>query len=486
MAEAPDDQPTPGQRARRIGLALGPLVLLSMLLAPAPDGMAPMAWRVAAVGLMMAIWWATEAIPVPATALLPLALFPLLDAGGIRQSAAPYANPLIFLFLGGFLIAFAMQRWGLHRRIALNIVGRVGTRPAHLVAGFMAATAFLSMWISNTATTMMMLPIAASVIGTITPEALDQRHRNLGIALMLGLAYAASIGGIGTLIGTPPNALLAAFMAENFNTDIGFARWLLLGLPLVLVMLPLSWLVLTRLAYPLHDHAVADTASITVERAKLGPLRGPEGRVAAVAVLTALLWITRPLLEDLPYLDGLSDPGIAVACGLLLFVIPAGGGREGFLMDWRAAQGLPWGTLILFGGGLSLAAAVSRSGLADWIGHGLEVFGQWPHLAVIALVAAVIILLTELTSNTATTAAFLPVVAALATATGHGPMALVVPAAMAASCAFMLPVATPPNAIVYGAGLVSVPQMVRAGVWLNLIGVAAVSGLAWLLVPLVF
>jgi sodium-dependent dicarboxylate transporter 2/3/5 len=415
-----------------------------------------------------------------------------LGVSDVRQTAAPFANPLVFLFLGGFLIALTMQRWQLHRRIALNILAQVSNRPAALVGGFMTATALLSMWVSNTATTMMMLPIAVSVIGIVTPDgaisgdAGDGKARNLGIALMLGVAYAASIGGIGTLIGTPPNALLAAFMSENFGVEIGFAGWLMFGLPVVFVMLPLTWLMLTRVVYPSDIEAIGSRALVAGELEGMGRMTVPEKRVAAVAAFTALLWVLRPSLNGLPGLDALTDAGIAVSGALLLFVIRAGAGNSGFLMDWQGTKDLPWGTLILFGGGLSLAAAVDRSGLASWIGETLAVFGALPLVVVIAAVTAVIILLTELTSNTATTAAFLPVVAAIAVGSGWQPMTLAAPAALAASCAFMLPVATPPNAIVYGTGLVTVPQMVRAGAVLNMIGVVAVTALARLLVPVLF
>jgi sodium-dependent dicarboxylate transporter 2/3/5 len=481
-----------GKPYQRIGLILGPIVFFAILAAPLPESLKPEAGRVAAAALLMAVWWATEAIPVPVTALLPIALFPILSVGTIRQATEPFANPLIFLFLGGFLIALAMQRWQLHRRVAFFILRRMHSGPAKLIAGFMAATAVLSMWVSNTATTMMMLPIAISVIAVVVPRAAETTigsdkdmaaPSNFAIALLLGIAYAANIGGIGTLIGTPPNALLAAFMSERFAIEIGFAQWLMIGVPVVLVMLPLAWLILTKVVYP-PDLEIDNISDLVSEQYRsLAAISDPEKRVAAVAILTALLWVLRPSLNELSGLSGLSDAGIAIAGALLLFVVPAGGGHSGSLMDWRGAKDLPWGTLILFGGGLSLASAISDSGLAAWIGDVLVVFKQLPTIVIVLIVTTVIIVLTELTSNTATTAAFLPVVAALAMATGNEAITFALPAALAASCAFMLPVATPPNAIVYGSELVTVPQMVRAGIVLNIIGIAAISGLAWLLVP---
>ena len=472
------------------GLLLGPMAALGLGLLPPPAGLAPVGWATAGIALLMAVWWATEAVPVAATALLPLVLFPLRGVADIGATAAPYANPLIYLFLGGFLIALGMQRWDLHRRIALTIVAAVGDRPHALVAGFMAATAILSMWVSNTATTMMMLPIAISVVVVVTgrgEDELDGEERNFAVALMLGIAYAASIGGLGTLIGTPPNALLAAFLSGTYGVEIGFARWMLLGLPLVAVLLPLCWLALVGVAYRFRLHRRLGGGTVVGEAlAAMGPISPPEKRVAAVFALVAALWILRPLLAERLGIAGLSDAGIAVFGALLLFVLPADWRRREFLLNWTWARRLPFEVLVLFGGGLSLAAAVDRTGLAAWIGQGLAGLGAWPTVALIAAVVLLIIFLTELTSNTATTAAMLPVVASLAVGLGAPPLALAAPAALAASCAFMLPVATPPNAIVFGSGHVTIPQMVRAGLIMNLIGVAAITLAAVTILPLVF
>jgi sodium-dependent dicarboxylate transporter 2/3/5 len=489
----------------RVGLWIGVLAFGLLLLIPAPGGLSDAAWHTAAVGVLMATWWVTEAIPIPATALLPLALFPVLGIGSIGESAAPFANPLIFLFLGGFLLAQAMQGVGLPRRIALDTIRLFGTRPGSVIAGIMAASAFLSMWVSNTATALMMLPIGLSLIellpggaaggdvsgpaGGNSDSAGGEREnsdrRRFGTALMLGIAYACSIGGMGTLIGTPPNAFLAGFMLESYGVTIGFAQWMLLGVPLVLVGLPLAWFILTRIVFPVPFDEIPGGESLLEHRREgLGPLRPAEKRVSIVFVLTALAWMTRPLLQG--WLPGLSDAGIAIGAAIVLFLVPAGEPDARRLLTWRQAEATPWGVLILFGGGLSLAAAIGRTGLGDWLGGQMESIAHWPLVLLVATVVAFVILLTELTSNTATAATFLPVLGALALAIGQDPLVLAVPAALAASGAFMLPVATPPNAIVYGSGAIEITDMVRAGVWINLLFTILITAASRLLLPLVF
>lgn len=482
------DQPQPvsaGLRPR-VGLLLGPALFALVLLLPAPEGMPDAAWRTTAVAVLMAAWWISEAVPIPATALLPLALFPVLGIVPIAAASAPYANPVIWLFLGGFLIAIAIERCGLHRRLALGILRMVGTRPASLIGGFMIGTAFLSMWISNTATVLMMLPMALSVVALLDREAgEDGPDANFAVALLLGLAYAANIGGMGTLIGTPPNALLAGFMSESLGVEIGFGQWMLLGVPLVALSLPVCWLLLVRVMYPVPAAGVAGGAEvIRREAAGLGPISRAEWTVGIVTGATALSWILRPLLE--PFVPGLNDTSIAIAGGLLLFLIPVDWKRGVFPLTWKAAEALPWSVLLLFGGGLSLAGAIAETGLAGWIGGAMEGVGGWPLWAVVLALTAVVIFLTEMTSNTATAASFLPVVAALAVGIGAAPMQLAVPTALAASCAFMMPVATPPNAIVYGSGRVSIPQMARAGLWLNLFFTGLITAAVFVVVPWVF
>ncbi|MBD3375141.1 DASS family sodium-coupled anion symporter [candidate division KSB1 bacterium] len=474
--------------SQKIGLFLAPFFFLLFLLTEPPQGLDLAGWRTAGVGLFMAILWITEAIPIPATALLPLVFFPVLGIAPIKDSAAPFANPLIFLFMGGFIVALGMQRWNLHRRIALNIIRIIGMNPKRLIAGFMLASAFLSMWVSNTATTMMMLPIGLSVVEL----ALSGRNHEspdtpfpFALALLLGIAYACSIGGLGTLIGTPPNALLAGFMYENYGLSIGFAQWMLVGVPLIIIGLPLVFWVLTSLVFPIRIKTLAGGKDyIQSELKNLGPITGPEKKVAFVFALVGFLWVIRPLMAGL--VPGLSDAGIAIFAATLMFVIPSNTGKGQFLLEWTYAEKLPWGVLLLFGGGLSLASAISKTGLSDWIGNELVLIKTWPLVAVVLIVSFIIIMLTELTSNTATAAAFLPIMASVAVSIGENPLMLVIPAAVAASCAFMLPVATPPNAIVYGSGRVTIPQMARAGMVLNLSFVILITLVSFTLVQWVF
>jgi len=496
---APDTIPEPpkpdGSRNRVIALLAGAALFCVMLAVPPPEGLSQAGWRVAAVALVMALWWLTEALPVAATALLPIVLLPLLGIEPIKKVTANYANPLIFLFMGGFMLALALQRWNLHRRIALGVLKAFGTRPTMLVAGFMLATAALSMWISNTATTVMMVTIAVSVLALLNDDKVAHMdagdEKNFHVALMLGIAYAASIGGVGTLIGTPPNALLAAYMADQHGRAIGFAQWMAFGLPIVAVMLPAAWWLLVRFAYPLQRAAIPGAAGvISGELRALGRMTVPERRVGLVFIGAAALWIFRvPVDKLLPGLS-LSDAGIAVAAALLLFALPSGvakaDARAGQrLMDWETALKLPWGVLILFGGGLALAGAIQASGLAGWIGGALKGGDAWPLILAVGAVAALIVFLTEITSNTATTAVFLPVVAAVAPA-GMDPLLLTATVALSASCAFMMPVATPPNAIVFGTGHVTIPQMARAGLLLNLFIIVLISVAVTTLVPVIF
>ena len=470
-----------------VGLLLGPLLAITMILSGAPAGLSETGWLTAAVGILMAVWWATEAVPIAVTALLPIVVFPLLGIATIQDTTAPYANKVIYLFLGGFIVAFAMQRWNLHRRIALTVLQHVGGNGRSLVGGFMLASAVISMWVMNTSTTMMLLPIAVSIIAVIhkTVGSLDDKGKDdFQYSLLLGVAYGATIGGMATLVGTAPNAMLAAFMQETYGIEIDFSRWMLVGLPLSAMMLPLAWLVLTRLAFKV-DFQTSDEGRATLRQLKeeLGTMTVPETRVAIVFVLMALTWISRPLLVTVPGLEALDDSGIAMAGGIALFLIPSGDKSDPLLLRWRYAEQLPWSVLILFGGGLTLASAVTRTGLAEWLGGSLQTIGALPLAAVVIIAAAMIIFLTELTSNIATTATFLPVVGAIAIESGVDPIVLTVPVTFAASCAFMLPVATPPNAIVFGSGMLTIPKMVRAGMMLNIVGIFLVSLVALFLAP---
>jgi sodium-dependent dicarboxylate transporter 2/3/5 len=465
------------------------------------------------VMVWMGTWWLSEAINISATALLPLALFPLLGISDMESTAAPYANPLIFLFMGGFLLALSMERWDLGKRIALLTLTCFGPRPVFMVAGFMIVTAVFSAFMSNTATTAMMLPIAIGVLGLVEKDdgqPLDEPGErpmgqfgptsNLAMCLMLGIAYAASVGGVATIIGTPPNVFLVGFLektiATPYRTDISFARWLLVGVPLTAVFLPIILVLLTRVLFPVGlSPIVGGRELIRAELQSLGPPNRGQWITSVVFLITATLWITRPWLTQLGWgsgsnavrpLAGLTDPGIAMTAALVLFVIPVDRKSRTFVLDWATARRLPWGILVLFGGGLSLALAVENNSVAEFIGSYTTSLAGVPDVVLVVLVAALVIFLTELTSNTATTAALLPVLAAVAPAVSVHPYLLVFPAAIAASCAFMLPVATPPNAIVFASGHVTLPQMARAGIWLNLIGIAVITALTFLVIKPLF
>jgi solute carrier family 13 (sodium-dependent dicarboxylate transporter), member 2/3/5 len=456
--------------AGRMGLLVAPLVLMAVLLADPPEGLSVAGWRTAGVVGVMAILWMTEAIPIPVTALLPLVLFPLLDVAPVKDAAAPFANPVIYLFLGGFVLALGLQRWRLHERVAFWIVGRTGSRASRVLAGFMAATAFTSMWINNSATTVMMLPMAISVAALFRTHLRgDERaQEGVGLALMLGVAYAASIGGVGTLIGTAPNAFMAGFLRETYGLHIGFGEWMLVGVPLVVVGVFLTHAVLARVCLTDRKMEVPGLQEeVRGELAKLGGWTRGEISVAVVFCLTAVLWMAQPLVK--PCLPGVSDAGIAMMAGVALFLIPVDWRRGEFVLAGRDLRNLPYGVLILLGGGLSMAEMVDKTGLAAWLGTLTAAWQALPIVLVVVLVTVAILFLTELTSNTATTATFLPVVASVAIGMGQDPLLLVLPAVMAASCAFMLPVGTPPNAIVFASGLVPLPRMARVGILVNLL-----------------
>ena len=446
----------------------------------------------AALGAWMAIWWLTEATDLAATALLPLAVLPLVGASTIRDAAAPYAHELIFLFMGGFLLSLSMQRWGLHRRIALSTLRIVGTSPARVVAGFMFTTALLSMWLSNTATVVMMLPIALSVIGLVfrptegQREALDDpdEPRRFAACLMLGTAYASSIGGIGTIIGSPPNLFLVSYVRDNLGREISFVRWMLVWTPLVAIFLPIAWYVLTRHVFPISTESRHGESAVRRLSDTLPPLNHGERVTLIVFALAIAGWVLRPVLIDLtlwgmsPF-AGLTDPGIAMTAALCLFVVPSGDPQGGFVLDWEHTRDLPWGTLILFGGGLSLAAAIEQHGVGSFLGYQVSALAGLPSWLLVLLVSTLVVFLTELTSNTATAATLVPILAGVAIGLGVHPFVLIVPTAIGASWAFMLPAATPPNAIVFGSGHVTMAQMRRAGVWLNVVGIALLSAFSY-------
>lgn len=486
-------EPERVSRRAWIGRFLGPvLAILLFLILPTGDGGLSLGGRATvAIGVLMAVWWVTEALPLAATALLPLALFPVTGVLEMEAAAAPYANDLIFLFMGGFLLALAMQRWGLHRRIALQTIRAVGTTPVRMIGGFMVATAGLSMWVSNTATTVMMLPIGLAVLKLVfdrvgdvdsddAEEITGKGAPNFATGLMLGIAYAASIGSLATPIGTPPNTFLIAYLADNHDINIGFGQWFIFGLPLAVVFLVITWVIITKVMYPPQmDEIPGGRELIRDELEDMGTMSRGEKVVLGVFVTTALLWISRSLfLEDVfagTTLEGIDDAAIGIGAAILLFAWPIDSEHGVFALDWETAKQLPWGILLLFGGGLSLAAAVGENGVDKYIGQQVESLGGLPTILLIFVVVLIVIFLTELTSNTATTAAVVPILGGVATGLGYGPMVLVVPAALAATCAFMLPVATPPNAIVFGSGHITIQQMVRIGVILNVIGLVLIT-----------
>ncbi len=481
-------------------LAAGPLIgLVVFWLLPAEDlasgqgGLSFAGRVVGGVGAMMALWWVTEALPLAATALVPVAVLPILTLGEIpiRASAAAYAHEMVLLFFGGFILGRAIEHTGLHRRVALGAVSIAGTRPRKLIGAFMATGAFLSMWVSNTATAVMMLPIALSVIQLTRANPHDDApvRSPFATALLLGVAYSTSIGGMATLIGTPPNAQLAAFVETQYEIEISFVSWMLAALPLTLVLLPLAWWSLTRITFRTGNEPLdgVDDA-LRRERRAMGRMSQGERVVTGVFLVTAAAWISRQWLNQVtlpngaqPFV-GLTDTGIAMLAGVVLFMLPAGEGRR--VLTWREMQTIPWGVLLLFGGGLSLARAADQTGFASFVGESVAGYQFLPTFVLLLILIATIVFLTELTSNTATAAAFLPVVGAAAIGLGVAPLSFLAPAVLASSCAFMMPVATPPNAIVFSSGAVTVAQMCRAGLWLNLFSIVLLGVAAYLLTPL--
>ncbi|WP_104750850.1 SLC13 family permease [Helicobacter salomonis] len=456
---------------------------------------------VAAVAILMGTWWMSEAIALVATALLPLVLFSALGVASFKEVGASYGSPIIFLFMGGFVLAMAMQRWNLHSRIALRIILLVGTSPRALVAGFMLATAFLSMWVSNTATAVMMMPVGLSVL-TLVAKLLQKQdcktdssyqsapiyRTNFSICLMLGIAYSASIGSLATLIGTPPNALLAGYMQDAFGFKIGFGQWMILGVPIALLMLMGAWFLLTFVIFPIKIKEIPGGREVIVQELhKLGPMSAGELWVATLFVLASLSWVfLGSILHSMGIKIANLDSIIAMGVAIALFIIPA---QKTRLIDWDTMKKLPWDVLLLFGGGLALSAQFSKSGLSLWIGHQVAHLSHLPLLLLMVLVVALVIFLTEITSNTATAAAFLPVIGGVALGLGYEhsqALFFTIPVALAATCAFMLPVATPPNAIAYGSGYVKMQDMIKAGLWLNILGIVLISLITYILVGKIF
>ena len=474
---------------KKKGFLIGLALFFLMMLIPPPAELSSAGWIVAAIAVLMAVWWATEAIPVAVTALLPLALFPLLDITSFETAALPYANKNIYLFLGGFILALGIESSGLHKRIALKMILAVGSSGAKLIGGFMLVSALISMWVMNTSTTLMLLPIGLAVCGVISqtvPGMTDTDKANFDTALLLGIAYAATIGGMSTLIGTAPTIVFSAFMQDTYGVEISMFDWMKLGVPLAAVMLFGSWYSLTQYVFPIKFSASQEAKDELKKMLnEMGTLTKDEIRISIIFGLAVFAWVFRTLLNNIEFLSGLTDAGIAIIAAILLFMTPSAS-KKGDLLKWEKSKELPWGLLLLFGGGLSLAAQISSTGLGMWIGQSLMVLSTVPPIVLILAVATLIIFLTEITSNVTTTTTFLPVFGALAVAIGILPVSLTVPVCLAASCAFMLPVATPPNAIVYGSNKFTIATMMRAGIALNIIGIIVVTMFAYFLAPAIF
>lgn len=476
----------------RAGLVVGPLLALAAYVAVPDVSVAEGSPRSAAITaatlVLMGTWWMTEALPLAVTALVPLVVFPLTGVADVSDVAAPYANKVVFLFLGGFMLAIGMQRWNVHLRIALRIVATVGTRPTRLVLGFMLATAALSMWVSNTATAVMMVPIGASVLAMLGRRGpVDPR---LSASLILGIAYAATIGSFGTIIGSPPNALLVGYLSETHGIDIGFGQWMMVGLPLSAVFLLIAWFVLTRIVFRVEapargadDSNEGGDAEIRAELDRLGPMGAPQRRVVTVFMVTAAAWVLVPILAPGTQL---SDEVIAVLATMALFLIPSGASEGGRLLTWPDTRELPWGILVLFGGGLALASQISSSGLSTWLGGHAHSLGSLPPILVVAAICMLTIAATEFMSNTATAATFLPIMGGVAVTLGLDPLLLTMPVALAAACTFMMPAATPPNAIAYASGHVGIPDLVRGGAPLSAMSVVLVTLTVYVMGGLVF
>lgn len=491
-------------RYQQSGLVLGPLLFIVVRVFVFPPGLSPQANAVLASTLWIAVWWMTDAIPIPITSLLPIILFPTLGVADIVETTAPYANPVVFLFLGGFLIALAIERWGLHQRIALTVLLYLGTDTRQLILGFMLVTAFLSMWVSNTATAMMMVPIGTAVISqfdisrtasnsdqaqsdhkTQAHESSETPSSNFGAALMLGIAYAASIGGVATLIGTPPTAILAGIVQSTIGLRIGFFEWMLFALPIAIIFLGVTWVVLITVLRPERKTIPEGNEVIKAQLTALGSMNKGEQRVVAVFGIVVCGWLLRPFVLE-PISPAITDTAIALVGGVLVFLIPVDLKRGEFLLNWESTTRVPWGVLLLFGAGFSLATAFQMSGLDIWIADNLTGLRGVEFVWVLLAVVTLVVFLTEVTSNSATASLFIALMVSLATSLAVSPLVLMITVAVASSFAFMLPVATPPNAIVFGSGYLTIPQMARVGFWLNLLGILFLTAMAYLWLPIVW
>ncbi len=471
------------------GFWVGLILFFLILFLPPPEGLSLTAWKVAAVAVLMAVWWASEAIPVAVTSLFPLALFPLIDIVDFKTAALPYSNPNIYLFLGGFILALGIEASGLHKRMALSMILAVGRSASSLIGGFMLVAALISMFVMNTSTTLMLLPIGlavCSVVSQTIPDLSDIKRSHFDTALLLGIAYAATLGGMSTLIGTAPNIVFKAFMQDTYGVEISMSSWMMMGVPLSAIMLLCTWVILTKFVFPVNFVASSETRNhLRSMLSELGPISKDEKKIIVIFAFAVFSWMTRSTLVQFEALSGLTDAGIALIAAILLFITPSAS-KKGEILNWEKSKELPWGLLLLFGGGLSLAAQISSSGLGLWIGNSLLALQDVPDLVLILAVATMIIFLTEITSNVTTTTTFLPVFGGIALAIGVLPVSLTIPVCLAASCAFMLPVATPPNAIVYGSNKFTIATMMKAGFALNILGIIVVTFFSYYVSPIIF
>ena len=472
---------------QKIGLLLGPIMFFVILQFFHPKGLNTQANAILASAIWIAIWWITEALPIAVTALLPIVLFPLSGGLALSETTSSYGHKFIFLFIGGFILAIGIEKWNLHKRIALNIIRIVGTNIVQIILGFMIATAFLSMWISNTATAVMILPVGMAIVAQLrdNPDTIEDENLIFGKALMLAIAYSASIGGMATLIGTPPNLVLAGVVKETYNIEITFSQWFSFGFPISIVFLFLCWLYLTKFAFKFKQKTFpGGRAEINRQIKDLGKITFEEKTVLVVFVLTAFAWITRSFLLK-SFIPAIDDTIIAIIFAILLFILPSSKKNEK-LLNWEDTLKLPWGILLLFGGGMALASGFDSSGLANWIGSQMTSLSSVPLIVLLLILIGAVNFLTEITSNLATTAMLLPVLVSLASAIGVHPYFLLVGATVAASCAFMLPVATPPNAVVFGSGYLKIDDMVKKGIWMNIISIILLTLTVYFILPLVW
>ena len=476
--------------SRKIGLYLGPILFILTRFFLELEGLSDQANAVLASTLWIAIWWITEAIPIAATSLLPIILFPLSGALPLADTSSSFGHRFVFLYLGGFILALAIQKWNLHKRIALNIIKVIGTNVQKIILGFMVATAFLSMWISNTATAVMMLPIGIAIIKQMKDLKNSPEDENLifGKALMLSIAYSASIGGIATLIGTPPNLVFAGIIQEVYNIEISFLKWFQFGFPISILLLAISWIYLTKVAFKFKQNEFNEgKEEINMQLEELGPISYEEKIVLSVFVLTGLAWILRTYLLN-KFIPNLDDSIIALISGISLFLFQANNqeGKNEKIMNWEDAVKLPWGILLLFGGGLAIAQGFQSSGLANWIAENLTQLNGFSLFIILLVLITVVNFLTEITSNLATTAMLLPILAPTAVILGVHPYVLMVGATLAASCAFMLPVATPPNAVVFGSNYLKISDMVRVGILMNIISIIIIFMMVYFILPILW